>query len=116
MLCVGGKAGKAFGTDGSSYALAEKFGHKISKLYPSLVQLVVNKALVKGLKGVKQTVKATVSVGGKPIRDMTGDLLFTDNGLSGNTVFTLSSVVAGKKDCAITVEFVPEISTEKLNT
>ena len=113
-LCVGGKAGKAFGTDGSSYKLCEAFGHKVSKLYPSLVQLVVDKNAVKGLKGVKQTVKATLKIGGKLVNSAVGDLLFTDNGLSGNTIFTLSSQVAGHKDCEIFVEFLPKIELEAI--
>ena len=113
-LCVGGMAGKAFGTDGSSYRLAEKFGHKVSKLYPALVQLVTEKGSLKGLKGVKQTVKATLTVGGKVIKTAVGDLLFTDNGLSGNTIFTLSSFSAGKTDCTINVEFVPQIDVEQI--
>ena len=39
VLCVGGKAAKNFGSDGNGYALAQKMGHSVTALYPSLVQV-----------------------------------------------------------------------------
>ena len=49
VMCVGGKAQKQFGTDGSSYALARAFGHRITPLFPSLVQLKTDVAHIKTL-------------------------------------------------------------------
>ncbi|MCQ2399347.1 MAG: NAD(P)/FAD-dependent oxidoreductase, partial [Clostridia bacterium] len=53
VLCCGGSAGKQYGTDGSSYRLAEGFGHKVTDLYPSLVQLKTETDKIKGLRGLK---------------------------------------------------------------
>ena len=53
VLAVGGTAQKQFGTDGSSYSLATNFGHKLTKLYPSLVQIKTETEYIKGLKGIK---------------------------------------------------------------
>lgn len=109
VLCVGGKAAPHFGTDGASYKLAEKLGHKITKLYPSLVQLTVDKKDVKGLKGVKEAAIVKGYSGDKLLKTAEGDILFTDNGVSGNTVFFLSSYLTDAKNPYITVDFLPSV-------
>ncbi len=117
VLATGGSAGKQFGTDGTSYALAEKFGHKKTELYPSLVQLKTQTDLLKGLKGIKETARVTAFVERKPVMSVEGDLLFTDFGVSGSTIFSLSSSVVGKKNAYLIIEFLPHLSfgqTEKI--
>ncbi len=110
ILCTGGSAGKQFGTDGTSYALAEKFGHKKTELYPSLVQLKTPTDKIKGLKGLKETARVTAFVGAKPLMSVEGDLLFTDFGVSGSTIFSLSASVADKKDAYLIIEFLPSLT------
>lgn len=112
VLCVGGKAAPHFGTDGSSYGLAENLGHKITKLYPSLVQLTVDKKDVKGLKGVKEAAVVKGYSGDKLLKITEGDILFTDNGVSGNTVFFLSSYLTDAKNPYITIDFLPSVEKE----
>lgn len=117
VLATGGSAGKQFGTDGSSYALAENFGHKKTELYPSLVQLKTETNLIKGLKGIKETARVTAFVERKPVTSVEGDLLFTDFGVSGSTIFSLSASVIGKKNAYLIVEFLPNLTfgqTEKI--
>lgn len=106
VLAVGGKSASHFGTDGSSYKLAQKFGHKLTKLYPSLVQLTTNKESVKGLKGVKENAKVTAFDGEKTLTSTYGDILFTDNGVSGNTIFYLSAYLSGTKNPYVSVDFL----------
>ena len=115
VIAVGGSAQKHLGTDGSSYNLLEKFGHKRTKLYPSIVQLKADVIRLKGLKGLKQKVSATAIVGGKKVADTSGDIMFTDYGLSGNVAFYLSSYFAGCKDTAIEIDFCPELSVDELS-
>ena len=117
VLAVGGSAGKQFGTDGSSYLLAENFGHKKTELYPSLVQLKTETAKLKGLKGIKETARVTAFVDKKPVMTAEGDLLFTDFGVSGSTIFSLSASVIGKKNAYLIIEFLPNLNfgqTEKI--
>ncbi len=113
ILCAGGSAGKQFGTDGTSYALAEKFGHKKTELFPSLVQLKTPTDKIKGLKGIKETARVTAFVGAKPLMSVEGDLLFTDFGVSGSTIFSLSASVADKKDAYLIIEFLPNLTFSK---
>lgn len=114
VMATGGMAAKQFGTDGSSYLLAERFGHKKTNLYPALVQLKTETNAIKGLKGLKEVASVTAYKNGKPLKTCVGDLLFTDYGVSGNTVFQLSSVFDGMGEEYLSVEFLPELSIEKL--
>ena len=115
VVCAfGGYAGKQFGTDGSSYKLLENFGHKLTKLIPSLVQLKVDVKDYKSLKGVKEKVKAYALDGEDLLESCTGDLLFTDYGLSGNTIFKLSPYLQSAKKPRIKIEFLPSLSKEDL--
>ena len=108
ILSCGGKAGKQYGTDGTAYALANSFGHKTTELYPSLVQVKTNTEHIRGLKGIKQTARLKAYENGKFLSESVGDVLFTDYGVSGNAVFFLSSYIAGKSNCRLIAEFLPE--------
>ncbi|MBQ9734380.1 MAG: aminoacetone oxidase family FAD-binding enzyme [Clostridia bacterium] len=117
IMATGGKAGKQFGTDGTAYALAEKLGHKTTELYPSLVQIKTETESIKGLKGLKETACVTAFSGAKPLKSATGDLLFTEFGVSGSAAFTVSAAIAGLKDVYLIAEFLPDLSfseTEKI--
>ncbi len=117
VLSVGGKAAKNFGTDGTSYALAKKFGHTITPLYPSLVQLKTDTTHIKTLKGIRVTnggLTAKTLCGEYALR---GDIIFTEYGVSGDAVFRISAFIA--QDIAdgkttLTIDFLPEYSQEKL--
>ena len=117
IIATGGMAGAQLGSDGSGYKLLESLGHKITKLYPSLVQIRTETDTVKKLKGIK--VNAKVSVGDK---EKTGEVLFTDYGISGPPVFWLSSYIEGEKEIAL--DIMPEYSytdisdmiTKRVNT
>lgn len=110
VLSTGGAAAKQFGTDGSAYALAENFGHRKTEIYPSLVQLKTETQTIKGLKGLKENARVTAFSAGKPLKSVTGDLLFTEFGVSGSSVFAISASIAGKTDASLLIEFVPSLS------
>ena len=114
ILATGGKSAKHTGTDGTGYNLAKSFGHSVTKLYPSLVQLKSNDKIIKGLKGLKQYSKVTALVDGKQACSVTGDLLFTDYGVSGNAVFSVSSYLAGKENKLLIIDLCPNISKNEL--
>ncbi len=115
IVSVGGCAQKHLGTDGSSYSLLENFGHKKTKVYPSIVQLKADVKRLKGLKGLKQKVCAKAVVGGREVAVISGDIMFTDYGLSGNVAFYLSSYFTGSSGGKITIDFCPDLSVEELS-
>lgn len=114
VLCVGGKAQKQFKTDGSAYALAEKFGHKITPLFPSLVQLKTETQHIKTLKGIRADCLVTAFADGKIVKAVRGDVIFTDYGVSGNAVFSVSSYIADKPNAVIALDFLPDFSREEV--
>lgn len=114
IFACGGKAGRQYGTDGSAYSLLKPFGHDATALFPSLVQLKTRTEHIKGLKGVKVNACVSLLDGNKIISEIQGDLLFTEYGVSGNTVFFLSSYAAGREGLAISADFLPEKSEKEL--
>ncbi len=114
IFACGGKAGKQYGTDGSAYKLLTDIGHSVTDLYPSLVQVKTDTARIKGLKGLKQQAEVTAVVGGKRIKSFTGDILFTDFGVSGNAIFYLSAYLPKNQNAEISISFLPDKSEKEV--
>ena len=117
VLCTGGKAAKNFGTDGTAYALAEKFGHTVTNLYPSLVQLKTDTVHTKTLKGIRVSDGILKARTGGKERSLRGDIIFTDYGVSGDAVFRLSAFIAdgiadGKTE--LSIDFLPDMDRERI--
>ena len=118
IIATGGKASPSQGSDGSGYALAKQLGHTVTKLYPSLVPLTV-KENVKPLKGVRaRNVELTLK-SERIIRKTKGELLFTDNGISGIAAMELASAAEEmlgdvKLKSFTSVDFVPDMSATEL--
>lgn len=114
VLAFGGKSGKQFGTDGSSYSLATDLHHKITPLYPSLVQLKTQTDKIRGLKGLKEHAKVIARNGKKVLSSSVGDLLFTEFGVSGSAVFQVSGYLATVENPILDIEFLPEYSEKEI--
>lgn len=108
ILAVGGMAQKQFGTDGNGYELCKKIGHKITPVYPSLVQIKTELDKIKGLRGLKADAVLTAMDNGKNLKSTRGEVLFTEYGISGNAVFKISSYVAKSTSPEIKIEFIPD--------
>lgn len=121
VLATGGASGAGFLTDGKSYALAKGFGHKVTDLSPSLVQIKTEREILKGLKGLKQEVNlslfGSLEKGEAPrfIKSFSGDLLFCDYGVSGNSVFSVSAYLKGVLNPTLKIEFLPNFTESDLN-
>ncbi len=112
VLAAGGKAAKHFGTDGSAYALAEKFGHTVTPLSPALVQLKCDPKEIRGLRGIRTEAGLTLVRGGKEVCRTRGDVLFTESGLSGDAVFRASSYV--QRGDTVCLDFLPSVPAERV--
>ncbi len=113
ILSTGGKASPSLGSNGSGYQLAQSFGHRLSKLYPSLVQIKTETDLIRSLKGIKLDANVLLEVGNKKSIYF-GEVLFTDYGLSGPAIFNVSRLCAEDNDATITLDILPEIENEEL--
>ena len=113
ILSTGGKASPSLGSNGSGYQIAQCFGHKLSKLYPSLVQIKTETELIKSLKGIKIDANVLLEVGDKKSIYF-GEVLFTDYGLSGPAIFNVSRLCADNNHATITLDILPEIDANEL--
>ncbi len=122
VLCTGGKVAKNFGTDGSAYALATALGHTVTPLTPSLVQLKTDTVHTKTLKGIRAADAGLTAVwtekGKTQKTELTGDIIFTDYGVSGDAVFRISAFITDKLSSAVTlyIDFLPNFTEERLFT
>ena len=114
VLCAGGCAAPSFGTDGTAYALAEAFGHTVAPCKPVLVRLRSDPSAVRGLRGIRVDAGLRVSRGGKEIFSCRGDVLFTEDGVSGDAVFRASSYA--EDGDTLFLDFVPDLSAERLRS
>ncbi len=118
LLATGGKASPSQGSDGSGYVLAKSLGHSVTELYPSLVPLTVN-GNVKALKGVRaRNVRLTLK-NSRELKTTCGELLFTDNGISGIAAMELAaeaerSVESVKQKTFTFVDFLPDMKEKEL--
>lgn len=114
VLAAGGKAQKQFGTDGGGLRLAQNLGHSVTALYPSLVQLKCDTRHIKTLKGIRTECRVTAQKDGKVLGEASGDVIFTDYGVSGNAIFYVSAYCAGVEGATLSLEFLPGISEEQI--
>ncbi|MBQ9517934.1 MAG: aminoacetone oxidase family FAD-binding enzyme [Eubacterium sp.] len=120
VLATGGKAQPALGSDGSGYALAQAFGHSVTELSPALVQLKSSTKNCRALKGVRAKCKVKIETNGEIIAEDSGELLFTEYGISGIVTMDLSGKISdeklknGTERSVAIIDFVPEISEEEL--
>ncbi|MDO5844785.1 MAG: aminoacetone oxidase family FAD-binding enzyme, partial [Methanocorpusculum sp.] len=91
VLATGGKSYPGTGSEGDGYALAEKLGHNITEVNPSLTPVYVNEFPLKDLAGISIP-DADISVWreGKKVLAHKDDLLITAFGFSGPVILNSS--------------------------
>ena len=112
ILAAGSKAYTKTGSDGSSYELAQRLGHTILPVLPSLTFLKgQEKALYKIWAGVRSEAILTLYENGQVKKVEQGEIQLTKEGISGICTFNLSRFVAhglldGTKE-EIKINFLP---------
>lgn len=120
ILAGGGKAYPALGSDGSAYALARAFGHRLVPPVPSAVPVLSRDGWCHALQGQKVRARASVPAGGAPAAEAEGDALFTAYGLSGTAVLDVSESLSialhreNRTDAAIILDLVPFLAKDAL--
>ena len=109
ILAAGGAAGSKVGGVMDGYRLAKSLGHHRTALYPSLVQLKTDPTYPRALKGVKAQCGISICRGSQVLARNSGEVLFTEYGVSGPAIFDLSrSVSAGGSDLTCLLNFFPD--------
>ncbi|MGM9550451.1 MAG: aminoacetone oxidase family FAD-binding enzyme [Faecousia sp.] len=117
IIACGGLAGTKLGGSMSGYQLLRSLGHRCTRLRPALVQLKSSWSGVAGLKGVRANCRAAILRDGELFSESTGELQFTQYGLSGPVIFEVSrDVCQGGGVWLCRLDFLPEIDEETLRT
>ncbi len=120
IICTGGRSYPATGSSGDGYSLAEKAGHSINPLYPSLVPLETDGLTAGKLQGLSlRNVLVMLWINDKKRKEEFGEMLFTHYGLSGPVILTLSRFVSmelkSNNKVEISIDLKPALSEEKLD-
>lgn len=118
IVATGGLANTALGCDGLGYEILKKLGHTVTPTYPILVHAVSSSPYCKMMKGTKVKAIASAYVNGKCERQEHGEVLFTEDGLSGPAIFQISRNISRahieKKKAIVTLDLVPEQSYDEV--
>ena len=115
IVACGGLAGSKLGGTMSGYQLLGKLGHRSTRLRPALVQIKCGWGGVVGLKGVRANCHVKIFRDEALFAQSTGELQFTEMGLSGPVIYEISrDVCFGKGDWEARLDFLPEMSQEEL--
>ena len=115
IVACGGLAGTKLGGSMSGYKLLRSLGHKCTKLRPTLVQLKSSWGGVSGLKGVRANCHGAIYHNGQLHSESTGELQFTEYGLSGPVIFEISrDVCQGSGEWVCRLDFLPDLDEEIL--
>lgn len=119
ILACGGKSAPKTGSDGTGYKLAKILGHSIIEPTPGIVQLKLNYPYLKGLSGIKLNGTASIHVDDCEIRKDTGEILFTDYGISGPPILQLSSIASKallkRKKVELIIDIMPNLSFNEVD-
>lgn len=90
IIACGGCAGKALGGTMDGYTLLSQLGHSRTALHPGLTQIRTETAPLRGLKGVRADCLLRLRAEGRTVAQESGELQFTETGVSGPVAFALS--------------------------
>ena len=93
IMATGGMSMASSGSDGNGYKLLKDLGHTLLETHPALVQLKLKSNFLKHLSGTKVEGVCYLLKDGKVIKERSGDILFTDYGISGPPILDLSRYV-----------------------
>lgn len=130
ILATGGKTYSFTGSTGDGYEIAQKLGHTVTKIRPSLVPLTATgKSLnickdLQGLSLKNVGIKLIDSTKNKVIYEDFGEMLFTHFGVSGPTILSASAHLLRYKNIDellqnnkinLVIDFKPALQIEKLD-
>lgn len=121
ILATGGVSYGFTGSTGFGIKIAEKLGHKIAPLNPGLAPIEIKQKYPGALEGLTlKNIRFKIYIPKKAaVVSPIGELLFTDTGVSGPLVFSLSAEIGNllkkHKDVSILIDLKPALSNEQLD-
>ncbi len=119
VVATGSEAASHLGGNRDGHSFAQEFGHNIIPSYPSLVQLHLNSSIVKKMSGAKINGEVTLLLNHKKDITSSGDILFTNYGVSGFAILDLSQrasvALMNYEAVDISVNLLPAFNAQKLS-
>ena len=117
IIACGGLAGTKLGGSMSGYQLLRSFGHRVTRLRPALVQVKSSWSGCVSLKGVRTNCHAAIYHENVLHSQSTGELQFTEYGLSGPVMFEITRDVCQKSgNWTCKLDFLPLVEEAELLT
>ena len=119
ILATGGASYPATGSTGDGYRLCESAGHTVIPVRQALVPLVTFGGAAKRMTGLNlRNVNVRMLINGKKKRAEFGEVVFTEFGMTGPTILTLSgetvdSIRSGHK-VTFSIDLKPALDEKKL--
>ncbi len=120
IVATGGVSYPRTGSAGNGYKFAKSIGHKIIPVRPALVPLEVEETFCEKLDNLNlKNVLVSVWVNNKKETEAFGELTFTEFGISGPTILTLSKIVVealnNNNGVKIIIDLKPALDNNKLD-
>ena len=120
VVATGSEAAEHLGGNRDGLEFAEAFGHNIIQTYPSLVQFHLNSNTAQKMSGAKLNAEVTLLINNKKDSTCSGDVLFTNYGVSGFAILDISQRASvalmeyAKVD--ISINLLPNFNAQKLSS
>lgn len=120
ILATGGASYPGTGSTGDGYVMAEKLGHSILPLRPSLVPLETEEDWPMAAQGLSlRNVRVQLLVDGKKTEEEFGEMLFTHFGVTGPIILSLSrpaaQALAEDSLVELSINLKPALTPEQLD-
>lgn len=115
IIATGGKSYPQTGSTGDGYKIAERLGHTVTELKPSLIPVIAGS--VKELQGLslKNVLLTVLDEKGKKIYTDLGEMLFTHYGMSGPIVLSASGHMRKKGKYTCVIDLKPALDKKQLD-
>lgn len=118
VIATGLLAAPKLGSDGSLFDVIKALGHRFVPILPALCGFYCKGLKFKSVSGVRAHGTVSAYIDGKKVAEDTGEIQFTDYGLSGIPVFQISRHLSkglyAKKKVEIKINLLPDFDTNKL--
>lgn len=119
IIATGGVSYPATGSTGDGYSFADRVGHTIESVRPSLTPLVSNHPQIEYIKNVwLKNINARLFVAGEMVREEFGEMSFSDRGMEGAVILRLSrdavDALLDEKSVKIELDLKPALTEDIL--
>ncbi len=118
IVATGGASYPLTGSSGDGYRIARDFSHEITPISPSLVRVICSDKCCKQAQGLTlKNVRLTLlsSDANKPLFSEQGELLFTEDGISGPLALSASAHLRSAAEYRFEIDFKPALSDAELD-